>query len=87
MLVRGAFVGDGYIGIDNAHGVRLDVYAVDAMRNMYDIEMQTYSITNLGKRIRFYHSQMDNEQISTGETYDRLRKNICNLLLLLWGSV
>ena len=107
MLVRGAFVGDGYIGIDNAHlvpmylfpivrieeisisisqkdikpgadahGVRLDVYAVDAMRNMYDIEMQTYSITNLGKRIRFYHSQMDNEQISTGETYDRLRKNI-----------
>ena len=60
----------------DAHGVRLDVYAVDAMRNMYDIEMQTYSITNLGKRIRFYHSQMDNEQISTGEAYDRLRKNI-----------
>ncbi len=62
-------------GVD-AHGVRLDVYAVDDMGNTYDIEMQTYMIANLGKRIRFYHSQMDNEQLGTGEAYDRLRKNI-----------
>ena len=39
-------------------GVRLDVYANDENNTRYDIEMQVAE-QELGKRIRYYHSQMD----------------------------
>ena len=40
-------------------GVRLDIYARDEMHTCYNVEMQTISKTDLNKRIRYYHSQMD----------------------------
>ena len=39
-------------------GVRLDVYANDENNTRYDIEMQVAE-QELGKRTRYYHSQMD----------------------------
>lgn len=58
------------------HGIRLDVYVVDDNNNVYDIEMQTYAMKSLGKRVRFYHSEIDGELLRKGQTYDKLRKNV-----------
>jgi len=60
----------------NERGIRLDIYVRDAEGNSYDIEMQTYQLSYLGKRVRYYHSEMDGEMLKQGETYDKLRKNI-----------
>lgn len=60
----------------NEHGIRLDIYVKDVDGNTYDIEMQTYVLSSLGKRIRYYHSEMDGEMLKRGEGYDQLRKNI-----------
>ena len=44
-------------------GIRLDVYVEDTDGNVYDIEMQTVKIGDIGKRSRYYHSEMDSYQI------------------------
>lgn len=62
-------------GID-AHGIRLDIYVKDTEGNVYDIEMQTYSLPSIGKRARYYHSEMDHDTLKRGELYSKLRKNI-----------
>lgn len=54
-------------------GVRLDVYASDENNTRYDIEMQVAS-QELGKRIRYYHSQMDMELLESGHEYKELPK-------------
>ena len=54
-------------------GVRLDVYAADEKNTRYDIEMQIAS-QQLGKRARYYHSQMDMELLETGHEYKELPK-------------
>lgn len=60
----------------NSRGIRLDVYVVDTDGNTYNIEMQTTHETHLGKRIRYYHSEMDGYQIRKGKSYRELGKNI-----------
>ena len=52
-------------------GVRLDVYANDENNTRYDIEMQVAG-QELGKRIRYYHSQMDMELLESGHKYKEL---------------
>ena len=54
-------------------GIRLDVYASDENNTRYDIEMQVAS-QELGKRIRYYHSQMDMELLESGHEYKELPK-------------
>ena len=52
--------------------VRLDVYAKDGCNTRYNVEMQVLSGSNLPKRSRYYHSQIDMELISAGTDYDLL---------------
>ena len=52
-------------------GVRLDVYANDENNTRYDIEMQIVD-QELGKRIRYYHSQMDMDLLEKGHKYNEL---------------
>ena len=40
-------------------GIRLDVYAKDENNTHYNVEMQSVFQSSLGKRARYYHSQID----------------------------
>ena len=53
-------------------GVRLDVYAKDEEQTRYNVEMQVERKPALGKRSRYYQSQMDMEMLLTGEDYTEL---------------
>lgn len=53
-------------------GVRLDVYAKDEKQTRYNVEMQVERKSALGKRSRYYQSQMDMEMLLTGEDYTEL---------------
>lgn len=53
-------------------GVRLDVYAKDDNNTHYDVEMQSVKKKAIGKRARYYHSQIDMELLRSGEDYDKL---------------
>ena len=50
-------------------GVRLDVYAKDESQTRYNVEMQVEKKPALGKRSRYYQSQMDMEMLLAGEDY------------------
>ena len=54
------------------HGVRLDVYAKGDDNTRYNVEMQVLYNSNLSKRSRYYHSQIDMDIISTGTDYKEL---------------
>ena len=47
-------------------GVRLDVYAKDEKNTRYNVEMQVLRRAALGKRSRYYQSQMDMEILLVG---------------------
>ena len=53
-------------------GVRLDVYAKDENQTHYNVEMQAVSQAALGKRSRYYHSQIDMELLASGAEYQEL---------------
>ena len=53
-------------------GVRLDIYAKDEHHTHYNVEMQVKKRENLGKRSRYYHSQIDMECLTQGAAYDEL---------------
>lgn len=53
-------------------GVRLDVYAKDEKQTRYNVEMQVERKPALGKRSRYYQSQMDMEMLLTGEDHTEL---------------
>lgn len=53
-------------------GIRLDVYAKDAEQTHYNVEMQAVQQQALGKRSRYYHSQIDMELLSAGADYAEL---------------
>lgn len=57
-------------------GIRLDVYVKDVEGNAYDIEMQTVRATDLAKRCRYYHSEMDGYLIRKGFKYNSLKSSI-----------
>ena len=50
-------------------GVRLDVYAKDEKNTHYNVEMQAVAHTALGKRARYYHSQVDMDLLVAGREY------------------
>ena len=53
-------------------GVRLDVYAADENNTRYNVEMQAAAEIALGKRSRYYHSQIDMELLQSGSSYSNL---------------
>ncbi|MEE1243755.1 Rpn family recombination-promoting nuclease/putative transposase [Frisingicoccus sp.] len=63
-------------------GIRLDVYAKDEHNTCYNVEMQSTYEVSLGKRARYYQSQMDMEALLKGRYYSELPNSyvifICN---------
>ena len=53
-------------------GLRLDIYAEDENHTHYNVEMQVQKKKALGKRSRYYHSQMVMESLESGEDYESL---------------
>ncbi|MDY4668887.1 MAG: Rpn family recombination-promoting nuclease/putative transposase [Oliverpabstia sp.] len=53
-------------------GVRLDIYAEDDNHTHYNVEMQVRKKKSLGKRSRYYHSQMVMEYLESGEEYETI---------------
>ena len=53
-------------------GVRLDVYVKDEKQTRYNVEMQVEKKPALGRRSRYYQSQMDMEMLLSGEDYAEL---------------
>ena len=53
-------------------GVRLDVYAKDEGNTRYNVEMQVAKKAELGKRVRYYHGQIDMELLLSGSDYTEL---------------
>ena len=54
------------------HGVRLDVYAADANKTRFNVEMQVKLQKFLPKRSRYYHDQIDMDALLTGDSYENL---------------
>ena len=50
-------------------GIRLDVYAKDEYNTHYNVEMQTIAQAALGKRARYYHSQIDMDMLAVRKEY------------------
>ena len=57
------------------HGTRFDVYCEDD-ESIYNIEMQAYVVSALGKRSRYYQDMMDMILLDKGDDYNLLKKNI-----------
>ena len=53
-------------------GIRLDIIAKDEAHTHYNIEMQMVKKPYLGKRSRYYHSQIDMELLLSGSGYEKL---------------
>lgn len=53
-------------------GVRLDVYAKDEKNTHYNVEMQSVKHAALGRRARYYHSQIDMDLLAAGKEYTEL---------------
>ena len=53
-------------------GVRLDIYAEDENHTHYNVEMQMRRKKALGKRSRYYHSQIVKEALESGEEYETI---------------
>ena len=64
-------------------GVRLDVYAKDEKQTRYNVEMQVERKPALGKRSRYYQSQMDMEMLLTGEVIRNFRIPMLFLSVIL----
>ena len=52
-------------------GIRLDVYLKDDINRHFNVEMQVAN-TEIFRRSRYYHSQIDMELLSTGFDYEQL---------------
>ena len=57
------------------HGIRMDVYCENE-KEVYNIEMQAYRVTDIPKRSRYYQDMIDMLLLDKGEDYDVLKKNI-----------
>ncbi len=53
-------------------GVRLDVYLKDEDK-VIDVELQSYEMAALGKRMRYYEAMLDMDALMKGEPYDKLK--------------
>ena len=57
----------------DSHGIRFDAYA-KAESAWAEIEMQTYTREDIGKRSRYYHANMDMDLLDAGKPYQKLKK-------------
>ena len=64
-----------YLAFDDERGVRFDAIIEDDQERFYDVEMQVANQPWLGKRIRYYQAQIDQETLKKGEDYDDLRES------------
>ncbi len=55
-------------------GVRLDVYLKDSDK-IIDIEIQSYPMEALGKRIRYYESMLNMDALMKGQDYTELKES------------
>ena len=55
-------------------GVRLDVYLKDENK-VIDVELQSYEMEALGKRMRYYEAMLDMDALMKGEPYDKLKES------------
>ena len=60
------------IRVPEYKGIRLDVYAKDEKNTRYNVEMQVVKKPELGKRVRYYHGQIDMELLLSGSDYTEL---------------
>ncbi len=56
----------------SSKGIRCDVYVKDSDR-VFDIEIQNYRQKNLGKRMRYYQSILDCDDLIRGSDYYKLK--------------
>ena len=61
--------------VTSARGVRFDAVVQDDQKRYYDIEMQVENTGDLGKRTRYYQSQIDNETLMKGQTFHELKES------------
>ena len=64
-----------YLAFDDERGVRFDAIIEDDQERFYDVEMQVANQLGLGKRVRYYQAQLDQETLKKGEDYDDLRES------------
>ena len=64
-----------------ARGVRLDVYVKDEDNVVYDVEMQTTSPKDLGKRARYYQGIIDLNMIEAGMRFSDLDRSFVIFIL------
>nr|WP_268869341.1 Rpn family recombination-promoting nuclease/putative transposase [Limosilactobacillus ingluviei] len=64
-----------YLAFDDERGVRFDAIIEDDQEQFYDVEMQVANQPGLGKRVRYYQAQIDQETLKKGEDYDDLRES------------
>ncbi|WP_283574567.1 Rpn family recombination-promoting nuclease/putative transposase [Limosilactobacillus ingluviei] len=64
-----------YLAFDDERGVRFDAIIEDDQERFYDVEMQVANQPGLGKRVRYYQVQIDQETLKKGEDYDDLRES------------
>ena len=64
-----------YLAFDDERGVRFDAIIEDDQERFYDVEMQVANQQALGKRVRYYQAQIDQETLKKGEDYDDLRES------------
>ena len=61
--------------VTSARGVRFDAVVKDDQERYYDIEMQVENTGDLGRRARYYQSQIDNETLMKGQTFHKLKES------------
>ena len=66
--------------VTSARGVRFDAVVKDDQERYYDIEMQVENTGDLGRRARYYQSQIDNETLMKGQTFHKLKESFVILL-------
>ena len=64
-----------YLAFDDERGVRFDAIIEDDQERFYDVEMQVANQPGLGKRVRYYQAQIDQETLKKSEDYDDLRES------------
>ena len=61
--------------VASTRGVRFDAVVQDDQKRYYDIEMQVENTGDLGKRARYYQSQIDNETLMKGQIFHKLKES------------
>ncbi|MBD5316593.1 MAG: Rpn family recombination-promoting nuclease/putative transposase [Bacteroides sp.] len=60
---------------DESKDIRLDILVKDTDDRLYDVEMQVANHHNLGERMRFYQSKIDNHALRKGNGYGAIKES------------